>query len=131
MPCRDYMDDNPGAYYGEQLRDKAAEIERLQKKLSFAESALCAVLRSTENAGFDVFYKTGTIYVDWVDAGLNPKEVSAWFVKHKEVDKQVREKAKKAQMEKLAKEANARALKQAKEAALKKLTLAERKLLGV
>lgn len=131
MPCRDYMDDNPGAYYGERLRDKEAEIERLQKKLSFAESTLCAVLRAIEKAGLNLFNNIGPIDVDWVDAGVKPKDVSTWFFKHKEIDMAIRARTAKERAEKLEKEAKAKALKRAKEAALKKLTPEERKLLGV
>lgn len=138
MPCRDYMDDHPHIYYGEQLFNKDLEIERLNKKLSFAESSLCAVLRAIENAGLDVFSSNSTgrsawrtVIIDWKDAGVSSKELENWFVEHKRADAIVREKVKKEKEARLLKEAKAKELKQKKEAALSKLTIEERKILGI
>lgn len=136
MPCRDYMDDNPSVYYGQQLNNKEAEIKRLNRKLSFAESALCAVLRAIENAGMDINqpYKStslGSPMVDWKDAGITSKELADWFERHKKADAFIREKKAKEEAAKLAKEKKQQEREAKKQKALEKLTLEERQLLGV
>jgi len=36
MPCRDYYDDHPEAYFGPKLSSAEAEIEKLKMQISFA-----------------------------------------------------------------------------------------------
>ena len=109
MPCRDYYDDNPGAYYKD-------TIEGLRKQVSFAESALCAALRHIESA----YHADPVQYVDCKSAGIKPKELKAWFENHKALDDKHRAEAEeKARVHKLRNEA------------LSKLTAEEKKVLGV
>ena len=130
MPCRDYYDDNPQAYYGPQLADKDAEIKKLKKQISFAESALCAVLRAGEN---NVGERIGNILdlVDFPAAGIKQKELEKWFENHKVLDEKIKkekaEKMKKARAAMIERER----LNKERNAALAKLTPAERKMLGV
>lgn len=121
MPCRDYYDDHPEAYYGPKLADKDKEIEKLKKQVSFAESALCAALNALEHVDSlveTVSPKTGTYY-DWLnyaEAGIEKKALLFWHAKHRALDKKHREEER---------------LKKVREDALAKLTDEERKVLGV
>ena len=109
MPCRDYYDDHPGAYY-------ADTIKGLQKQVSFAESALCAALRTIEgDYGIDP-----ADVIDCKDAGIKTKELSDWFKAHKELDAKHR-----------AQEAEKKRVAELKKSALSKLTAEEKKVLGV
>lgn len=83
MPCRDYYDDNPAAYY-------EGTIKGLKSQVSFAESALCAFMRYMETQG-----EAGKYYVDnldYVGSGITQKELEKWWTKHKKLDEEAREK---------------------------------------
>lgn len=119
MPCRDYYDDHPEQYF------KDVTEPALKKQISFAESALCQVLRALEYVDTQVETvspKKGDWY-DWIDfraAGITKKELVAWHKQHKALDEKHRtEEAAKYEQEVIRKNA------------LSKLTLAERKALGV
>ncbi len=109
MPCRDYYDENPSAYYKD-------TIEGLRKQVSFAESALCAALRHIESA-----YDADPVqYVDCKSAGIKPKELKEWYVNHKALDEKHRaEEEARAQAHRI------------RNQALAKLTAEEKKVLGV
>lgn len=132
MPCRDYYDDNPAAYYGPKLADKDAEIAKLRKQISFAESALCQTLAALDDLFEDAqcrgeFYDT----IDFAAAGITKAELVKWHTRHKELDAKHRadELRRKAAAE--AKQKAAEKVKQERADARAKLTPAERKLLGV
>lgn len=111
MPCRDFYDDNPQAYY-------ADTIKGLQKQISFAESALCAVLKAGDKLceNKSNFYT----YIDFDDAGITSKELAAWQKKHRELDEKHR-----------AEEAEKKRVAALKKSALSKLSNEERKVLGI
>ncbi len=89
MPCRDYYDDHPEAYFRE-ITEPA-----LKKQISFAESALCATLDALQVAlGKEPFDS-----IDYEEAGITKKELKAWRKKHKEVDAKHRELEKKLKLE--------------------------------
>ena len=130
MPCRDYYDDHPEAFYGEQLADKEAEIERLKERISFAESALCGVLRTFEDNAMPYPDYLWTV-IDYKGAGISRKELEKWFAKHKALD----EKIKKQEIERIIREREQaerqKQITKKRDAALAKLTPEERKLLGI
>ena len=114
MPCRDYYDDHPEAYF----RDVTEPA--LKKQISFAESALCAALHALEHVDSlveTVSPKTGDFY-DWLnfkEAGITKKDLVKWHKTHKELDKKHR-----AEEEALL-----------KASALAKLSPEERRVLGI
>lgn len=95
MPCRDYYDDHPEAYFGPKLKDAEEEIKQLKARVAFAESALCATLKAgdalCENRGFNFFVK-----IDFEDAGITSSELAEWQRVHNARDAKIRkiEKAK-------------------------------------
>jgi hypothetical protein len=118
MPCRDYYDDHPEAYYGPQLKNKDEEIERLKKQVSFAESALCATLKGFEavlNHATQIDYVDPLEHIPLSEAGITQKELQDWRAKHAALDK----KHKEAEKVKLVKKA------------LAKLSAEERAALGL
>lgn len=111
MPCRDYYDDHPEAYF----RDVTEPA--LKKQIAFAESALCAALNALEQ-----FAKPGARgketsidLIDFEEAGITKKELVAWRKKHQELDKKHREQE----------------LAAARESAMAKLTDLEKKALKI
>ena len=116
MPCRDYYDDHPQAYYSD-------NIAELKKQVSFAESALCLVLNTMEQLlhgikhDFDDKVKTNPLDIlEFEEAGITRAELDEWWIKHKKLDAEHRE------LERLTK---------VREAALHKLSDEEKKVLGV
>ena len=106
MPCRDYYDDHPEQYF------KDVTEPALKKQISFAESALCQTHAALEVAVGKTVYNV----IDYDAAGITKAELVEWHKEHKKLDAQHR------------KEAEANNLR---ETALAKLTLEERKVLGV
>ena len=115
MPCRDYYDDHPQAYF------KDVTEPALKKQISFAESALCqalVALKHVDSLVETVSPKKGDFY-DWInfkEAGITKAQLVKWHKDHKALDDKHRE---------------AERVKKVKEAALAKLTDEERKVLGV
>jgi hypothetical protein len=111
MPCRDYYDDHPEAYF------KDIKEPALKKQIAFAESALCQTLAALEIAHTDMaspaeFYDL----INFKEAGITKVELKKWHKEHKVLD---------AKHRKEESEKNLRAT------ALAKLTAEERKALGV
>ena len=115
MPCRDFYDDHPEAYF----RDVTEP--GLKAQISFAESALCAALHALEHVDSHletISPRRGDFY-DWLnfkEAGITKAALVSWHKKHKETDRLHREQA---------------ALKKLKEQARSKLTDEEAKALGI
>lgn len=133
MPCRDFYDDHPQDYYGPMLKDRAREIEKLRKQISFAESALCAALSALESAHNRDAEQPDDFY-DWIifsDAGITKEQLVKWHIEHKRLDAlhRAEEERKRQQSEKKLQQLEKR--KQTKAAALAKLTDEEKKVLGV
>lgn len=86
MPCRDYYDDHPEAYFRD-VKEPA-----LKKQISFAESALCAVLDALERANSDSSHPlpSAMTWINFTEAGITEKELREWRKKHKELDKKHR-----------------------------------------
>lgn len=126
MPCRDYYDDHPEAYYGPKLKDQEAEIAKLKKQISFAESALCATLDAlaladcnlTDYEGGDRSTIDFYAWINFGDAGIDRESVVKWHKRHKEIDAEHRA------MEQ-------ERLKKVRSEALKKLSDEEKKVLGI
>lgn len=116
MPCRDYYDDNPSAYY-------ADTINGLKKQVSFAESALCQVLAAFEKHN-TLDPKDDRVsmldLIDYKEAGIKRQELEAWWVEHKRKDEASRAAA-----------AEKKRVAAVKRAALAKLNAEERKALGI
>ena len=117
MPCRDYYDENPSAYYSD-------TIQGLKDQISFAESALCQTLaafqRKINEQEFDAIKGVTPLdHIDFEEAGIKREELDAWWADHKRKDEASRiaeeEKKSKARLRK---------------DALKKLSPAERVALG-
>lgn len=110
MPCKDYYDDNPGAYY-------ASTIADLREQVSFAESALCQTLEAfiTEVGAANAF-----ALINYQEAGIRRADLEIWLNNHriKDADAKARIRARE-EKEALKKEA------------LSKLTYAERQALGI
>lgn len=102
MPCRD------GGY-----SDVVVEY-RDNPKIA---AALCAVFTVLEK---EKQLDKVLANVDWKEAGVPPKYISAWWDKHKIADEMRRTREKREQEK-----------KRKRDAVLQKLTLEERKLLGV
>jgi uncharacterized protein YjiS (DUF1127 family) len=120
MPCRDYYDDHPEAYFRD-VKEPA-----LKKQISFAESALCLTLRKFQETLERVEHwhergaQTNPLDImsdeDFADAGITRKELEKWWKNHKKLDAEHREQER---------------LKKLKESALAKLSDEERKVLGL
>jgi len=129
MPCRDYYDDHPEAYFGEKLKDKDAEITKLKKQVSFAESALCAALNALDNRCRE--WEDPIDMIDCIEAGISRDALRSWRTKHQELD--ARHRAEEAERKAEAKreaEMKKKTLK-LKSEALAKLNPDERKALGL
>jgi hypothetical protein len=116
MPCYDSSYDQSNV-----LKQK---ISRARKENMFLEAALCAVLRSAEQGANEI---NGTA-INWKEAGITEDELSAWWKEHKKYDE--------ARISRERVEAWLDRRVEAEEAierttALLKLTLKERKLLGI
>ena len=114
MPCRDYYDDHPEQYF------KDVTEPALKKRISFAESALCAALTTietilTKQGSGDFGYRDAYDAIDYKEAGITEKELREWHKNHKKLDKMHRE----DEQRKL------------KASALAKLTPEEKKALGL
>ena len=118
MPCRDYYDDHPSAYY-------ESEVRGLQKQVSFAESALCQTLAALE--------RTVLIGVDPLDlinykeAGITRTELEKWWTNHKALDAKHRAEEAAKKKEAAAKKAKAKKKKEL----LAKMTDEEKEILGL
>ena len=94
MPCRDYYDDHPEAYF----RDVTEP--GLKAQISFAESALCASLGALEAISKHARATTDTKlprdFYDWIDfaeAGITKEALVSWHRKHVETDQLHRKQA--------------------------------------
>ena len=119
MPCRDYYDETPSDYY-------AKEVIDLKKQVSFAESALCAALSSLEKY-VNLYCKTDANvydYINYRDAGIERSELIKWHTEHMRLDALHRQQ----EAEKMRKR---RAADKKKADALAKLTVEDRKALGL
>jgi hypothetical protein len=115
MPCRDYYDDHPQAYF------KDVTEPALKRQISFAESALCEALRALAHVDSlveTVSPKQGDFY-DWInfkEAGITKTQLVKWHKDHKALDAKHREQER---------------LESVRKAALAKLSEEERKVLGI
>lgn len=115
MPCRDFYDDHPEAYF----RDVTEPA--LKKQIAFAESALCQALVALQHVDTlveTVSPKKGDFY-DWInfrEAGITKAQLVKWHKDHKKLDTLHREQER---------------LKKVKEDALAKLSDEEKKVLGI
>lgn len=144
MPCRDYYDDHPEEYFGAQLKDKDAEIAKLKKQVSFAESALCATLNSLEAAVKTVntlYLATSSTgieaqqdmydYIDFKEAGISKQALQNWRERHQELDQKHRAEEAARKKAKMAATMKKRRAEQLRANALEKLTVEERAALGL
>lgn len=115
MPCRDYYDDNPHAYF------KDVSEPALKKQISFAESALCQTLVALEKCVIELNEKNGTNInpmdqIDYSAAGIKRNELIKWWNNHKKLDAKHREEER---------------IKKVREDAISKLSDEEKKVLGI
>lgn len=111
MPCRD-----PDYLLPSELEAINASQKKEEKKLAFLEAALCAALRGLE-------YELGNrmyLPIDFKEAGIEQKELMAWYKVHKKKD-----------AERLEREKEQRIKNSALEKVNKLLTSEERKSLGL
>lgn len=96
MPCRDFYDDHPEAYFRD-VKEPA-----LKKQIAFAESALCATLDAFQRE----LHKDENVfdYIDYKSAGITREELEKWRIDHKALDEKHREEAKKRALAKLTQE---------------------------
>lgn len=114
MPCRDYYDDHPEAYF----RDVTEPA--LKKRIAFAESALCATLDALDRYVHRADGGKGDPdahlrLIDYEAAGTSFAELKKWKEEHEELDKKHR----------------AAELEKAKATGLAKLSPLEIKALGI
>ena len=81
MPCRDYYDDHPEAYF----RDVTEPA--LRARIAFAESALCAVLTVFDTCLFDEMWNE----IDFKSAGITSEELAEWHAQHQARDQKIRD----------------------------------------
>lgn len=117
MPCITYYDDHPREYFGPPLASKDDEIEKLKKKVAFAESALCAALKVVENFAD----------LDLDEAGITQNELRDWWIVHQELDRLHREEERQRKQHEQLKMVNR--IKQ--QEALTLLSAEQQKLLGI
>ena len=115
MPCRDYYDDNPQAYF------KDVTEPALKKQISFAESALCQTLAALEKCIVEYNEEHGTNrdpmdQIDYSAAGIKRNELINWWNNHKKLDAKHREEER---------------INKVREYALSKLSYEEKKVLGI
>lgn len=115
MPCRDYYDEYPQAYF----RDVTEPA--LKKQIAFAESALCQTLVALEKYITTYNEEHGTTrqtldQINYDAAGITKTELTTWWNNHQELDEKHREEER---------------LKTLREAALSKLSDEEKKVLGI
>jgi hypothetical protein len=111
MPCRDFYDDHPEAYF------KDVTEPALKKKISFAESALCSYMGAALRQ-FMVLNTTATLdegmeavldLIDHKDAGIKKEDLRSWWKKHRALDEEHRkEMAEKKRTAELIKSARAK-----------------------
>jgi hypothetical protein len=105
------------ANFGVQLKDKEVEIKKLQKRISFAESALCATLKiaAIASPGIDLLD-----CIDYADAGITKEALQAWWANHQEREHRHRkEQAAKEAANRIAAKEKADRIRLAREAAAK------------
>lgn len=106
MPCRDYYDDHPEAYF------KDVTEPALKKQISFAESALCQtlaaferILKETKDAVPGRLSSDPLDFINYEEAGITKKQLKFWWLDHKKLDAKHRaEELKKTALTKLTKE---------------------------
>lgn len=115
MPCRDYYDDYPLAYF----RDVTEPA--LKKQISFAESALCQAMETIVKLIDEYNKEHGTNrdamdQINYTEAGITKKQLEKWWDNHKKLDAKHREEER---------------IKKVRDLAISKLTEEEKKVLGV
>lgn len=90
-------------------------VQEITKERNNFEAALCAVLTVCEKENINVIDM-----IDYAEAGITKKQVESWWEEHKEKDA-IRRKT----------EREAKRKEELKQQALKKLSPAERKALGI
>ncbi len=117
MPCRDYYDDHPEAYF----RDVTEPA--LKKQVSFAESALCQTLAAFAKFLNETSSEVGgkidvnpLNYIDYKEAGIDKRDLAKWWKDHQILDAKHREEER---------------LRNLRARALSKLSAEEKKALGV
>lgn len=119
MPCSD------GGYTAEQqaqIDAKERKAEREKRMIAAMLCAICTVLEAPGKPGMKGINQLPKILdkVDWEEAGVKRTEFAVWWDQHKREDEERRERE--------AKEAK---LDARKKAALAKLSLADRRVLGL
>ena len=131
MPCRDYYDENPGAYQRELRREAETKLEEKQRRLdAFARHIcfLCGVIDKV--GGKDLWAELKNLPKN-TEHGNAAAEIEAWWKQHQKDD--AAETARKAEA-KTKKDAARKAKEEAAEkklAALAKLNTEDRKALGL
>jgi hypothetical protein len=115
MPCRDFYDDHPSAYY-------ESEVSGLRRQVSFAESVLCQTLAALEKA-----VGNPLDLIDYREAGVTRSELEKWWKNHKALD--AKHRAEEAAKKKEAAEKRAKAKK--RKELLAKMSDEEKEILGL
>jgi len=135
MPCRDFIETHSTEYYGEPLADKDQEIERLRKRMSFIESALCGTITALEFQNTVVRCSPYPVYglIDYDAVGIKRSEFESWHKKHKNLDSRYlkEEHENNIVAENLNKELLREANLQRKKKVLEKLSEEDRQILGI
>lgn len=102
MPCRDYYDDHPNQYCID------IQLPDVKKKLAFAETALCALIKAVDNIPL-ASGQRGRAHVsdiiDYKEAGITKEEFLSWMKNHEKQDhdrrvkEEIRKSARKAELQ--------------------------------
>lgn len=125
MPCTD------GGYTAEQqakIDAEARKAEREKRMMAAMLCAICTVLESNRELvrrdGQSTLLPAVLDKVDWEEAGVKRTEFAVWWDRHKEEDRKRRKRE-------AAEAARRDQAKKRREEALAKLTLADRRVLGL
>lgn len=113
MPCLSYEPISDSV--ANTLNKAEQEVKKATRERNNFEAALCAVLSVCESENINVIDM-----IDYAEAGITKKQVESWWKNHKAKDAKRREA-----------EREAKRKEELKQKALKKLSPAERKALGI
>lgn len=119
------IDKNCAAPFVPPKTQSQLDLEKAETRAQFAEDALAGMIRAAKLGGIDLSK------IDYTNAGLSRAELEAWWEKRDRTDEAAHQARILKELKAEEKRRAAEDLKLRKEAALAKLTLDERKILGI
>ena len=127
MPCRDYYDDNPGAYAAQLKQENETKLKEQKRRLDTFARHLCFLCVQVEKIYGDTIWEDFKAMPKTEEHHNSAEELHVWWIQHQKDD------AKEAALKAAAENARLKEIerKKARVEALKKLTAEEQKLLGL